>query len=111
MVTPFQQKVYDAIVKIPRGKVTTYKLLAETLRCRSFQAIGQALRRNPFAPAVPCHRIIRTDLTIGGYGGAVSGQKIRRKLNLLRQENVTFSGGKLADPRRIVKIKQPRANK
>jgi methylated-DNA-[protein]-cysteine S-methyltransferase len=105
MVTPFQQKVYDALVKIPRGKVTTYKLLAESLRCRSAQAIGQALRKNPFAPKVPCHRVIKTDFTIGGYSGAVGGEKIRRKLELLKQEGVAFSGGKLADQQRVIKVR------
>jgi len=105
MVTPFQQRVYDALGKIPPGKVTTYKLLAETLGCNSFQAIGQALRRNPYAPEVPCHRVIKTDLGIGGYAGETGGKKLQRKLELLRQEGVLFQDGKLADPRRVIKIR------
>ena len=104
-VTAFQQKVYAALRKIPCGKVTTYRLLAEYLGCRSAQAIGQALRRNPFAPEVPCHRVIKSDLTIGGYGGEVGGKKLQRKLALLRQEGVTFSADKLSDPGRVVKIR------
>ncbi len=67
MKTPFQQKVYDALMLIPKGKVTTYKLLGNYVGCKSAQAIGQALTRNPDAPGVPCHRVIKTDMTIGGY--------------------------------------------
>ena len=62
-VTPFRQRVYDALCRVPRGRVTTYKLLGEAIGCASSRAIGQALRNNPFAPEVPCHRVIRTDLT------------------------------------------------
>jgi methylated-DNA-[protein]-cysteine S-methyltransferase len=105
IVTPFQQKVYAALKKIPRGKVTTYKLLAKSLGCNSSQAIGQALRKNPFAPQVPCHRVIKTDLGIGGYAGQTGGKKLQRKLELLRQEGILFSGGKLSDPQRICKIR------
>lgn len=100
--TPFQQRVYAALRRIPRGRVTTYGLLARHLGCRSAQAVGQALRRNPFAPEVPCHRVIAADLRIGGFCGARDGAQIRRKLRLLAQEGVTFDAtGRLADERQI----------
>ncbi|MCB9807571.1 MGMT family protein [Candidatus Peribacteria bacterium] len=70
-MTPFQQKVYDALLLIPCGKVTTYKLLGDFIGCKSAQAIGQALTKNPHAPEVPCHRVIKTDGTIGGYAFGV----------------------------------------
>lgn len=98
MITPFQQRVYDAARRIPRGKVTTYKLLAESIRCRSCRAVGQALRRNPFAPEVPCHRVIASDLSIGGFGGHRRGARIRRKESMLAEEGVAFLDGRLADP-------------
>lgn len=66
-MTDFQKRVYDALKLIPKGKVTTYKLLGDFVGCRSSQAIGQALTRNPHAPQVPCHRVVKTDGTIGGY--------------------------------------------
>ncbi len=66
-MTDFQKRVYSVLKLIPRGKVTTYKILGDFIGCRSAQAIGQALTRNPDAPWVPCHRVIRTDGTIGGY--------------------------------------------
>ena len=96
-VTVFQKKVYDATSKIPKGKVSTYKLVAEYIGCRSAQAVGQALKRNPFAPEVPCHRVVSSDLTIGGFGGETSGKKIREKIKILKSEGVKFKKGIIAD--------------
>jgi len=100
-VTSFQQRVYDATRGIPRGKVTTYKLLGAAIGCGSSRAVGQALRRNPFAPVVPCHRVIRSDLTLGGFGGKTSGPKLRRKIALLAKEGVHFTEGRLSEPNRV----------
>ena len=100
--TPFQQRVYDALCRVPTGRVTTYKALGEFLGCRSYQAIGQALRRNPYAPRVPCHRVIASDQTIGGFGGDTQGKKIREKLRLLAEEGVEFENARLADPDRLL---------
>ncbi len=61
MVTSFQNTVYSALLLIPQGRVTTYKLLADFIDCKSSQAIGQALTRNKNAPQIPCHRVIKTD--------------------------------------------------
>jgi len=105
MPTPFQQRVYDALGRIPKGKVTTYALLARHVRCGSARAVGQALRRNPFAPKVPCHRVIASDLLIGGFCGARSGAQIRRKRALLETEGVTFDAkGRLAYPGRVFRF-------
>ena len=93
----FEQRVFDAISRIPRGRVTTYGLLARELGCGSAQAVGQALKRNPFAPEVPCHRVIASDLKTGGFSGEREGTKIRKKLRLLREEGVGFHHGKLSD--------------
>ena len=65
------------------------------------RAVGQALKHNPFAPEVPCHRVIGSDLRIGGFGGKTAGEKIRAKIELLASEGVAFSDGKLADPGRV----------
>ena len=107
-ITDFQRRVYEAARTIPRGKVTTYKLLAEAIGCGSSRAVGQALRRNPFAPAVPCHRVIRTDLTVGGFTGKTCGPSIRRKKALLEKEDVRFAGDRLHDPGRVFVIPQRR---
>jgi len=101
MPTPFQKRVYAALEQVPRGRVTTYKQLAECLGCRSCRAVGQALKRNPYAPQVPCHRVIASDLTPGGFMGRRGGAALRRKLDLLAKEGVRFHAGKLAEPSRI----------
>ena len=97
-VTPFQERVYRAVSRVPRGRVTTYARLAEATGCRSPRAIGQALKRNPFAPQVPCHRVIASDLSPGGYAGQCCGPKLAQKLALLDEEGVHFRAGRLADP-------------
>ena len=103
-VTDFQKKVYRATILIPPGKVTTYKLISELLKCNSSQAVGQALKRNPLAPLVPCHRVISTDLTVGGFQGRRSGERIQSKLRLLESEGVTFCNDKLADENMLFKF-------
>ncbi len=87
-VTPFQQTVYDAISLIPKGNVTTYAEVSRYLKCNSAQAIGQALKRNPYAPEVPCHRVVSSQMTIGGFKGKRSGQEIIEKIDLLKSEGV-----------------------
>ncbi|MCG2661481.1 MAG: MGMT family protein [Kiritimatiellae bacterium] len=101
MPTPFQKRVYTALKQVPRGRVITYKQLAECLGCRSCRAVGQALKRNPYAPQVPCHRVIASDLTPGGFMGRRGGTAIRRKLDLLAKEGVQFHSGRLAEPGRL----------
>ena len=96
MSTLFQQNVYNAVQKIPRSTVTTYAYLARYLGCNSAQAVGQALKRNPNAPEIPCHRVIASDLSIGGYSGATTGELIQKKIMLLRQEGVIVKNGKVA---------------
>ena len=103
-VTPFQHRVYQATSTIPKGRVTTYQSLAQAIHCASAQAVGQALRRNPFAPEVPCHRVISAQNTIGGFSGCKSGEMINKKIALLKQEGVEFKNGKLADPARLIDL-------
>jgi methylated-DNA-[protein]-cysteine S-methyltransferase len=97
-ITEFQKRVYAATEKIPQGKVTTYKYLAKAIGCASSRAVGQALSVNPFAPKVPCHRVIRSDLTIGGFSGQIEGPQIAKKKALLREEGVQFAGDRLSNP-------------
>ncbi|MBU6996885.1 MAG: MGMT family protein [Theionarchaea archaeon] len=88
--TPFQQAVYEAIQKIPRGKVSTYKGVAEKIGSRAFRAVGQALHSNPVPFLVPCHRVIGSDRTLTGFGGGVDLKK-----RILEHEGVEFEGGKV----------------
>ncbi|KZF23595.1 DNA binding methylated-DNA--cysteine S-methyltransferase [Xylona heveae TC161] len=92
-VTPYQERVYTLLSQIPSGKVSSYAALAKALDS-SPRAVGGALRRNPFAPEVPCHRCIASTGFIGGFQGdwqdAPSGQNQNKKLNLLQSEGVQF---------------------
>lgn len=101
-ITPFQRQVYEAVSQIPPGRVMTYQGVARSIGCRSCQAVGQALRRNPFAPTVPCHRVIKSDLTLGGFAGAKAGDQVRRKQELLVREGVLFDNGRLLDPGQVL---------
>jgi len=96
--TPFQTKVYEACLRIPPGKVCTYGDVARGIGCDSAQAVGQALRRNPFAPRVPCHRVVAADRTIGGFSGHRDGPEIGRKIALLQEEGVRFDAAGRVDP-------------
>jgi len=102
VVTPFQRRVYNALLQIPAGSVTTYAALAASIGCRSPRAVGQALRCNPLAPAVPCHRVVRSDLTLGGYMGCTDGEALAKKVRLLEVEGVAVRDGKISEPRRVV---------
>lgn len=85
-ITEFQRKVYLALLEVEKGETITYKQLGERIGCHSAQAIGQALKRNPFAPEVPCHRVIATDGSIGGFHGQREGEMIDKKRALLESE-------------------------
>jgi len=89
-VTPFQQRVYEATRQIPRGRVATYAIVAKEIGCLSPQAVGQALRHNPFAPEVPCHRVVATDRSLNGFNGQTDGPEMARKRRMLEEEGVEF---------------------
>lgn len=85
-ITEFQRKVYLELLNVPRGATVTYGELARRVGCASAQAVGQALRRNPFAPDVPCHRVVAADGSIGGFHGERAGEMIEKKRRLLAEE-------------------------
>lgn len=90
-ITKLQYQVYTELLKIPQGKVTTYINMAKAVKCNSARAIGQALRKNPFAPEVPCHRVVKSDMTLGGFSGSEANQTVRKKLKLLLQEGIKIT--------------------
>lgn len=88
----FSDLVYDATSKIPKGKIATYKQIAVAIgKPNSSRAVGQALKNNPNAPGVPCHRVIASDGKISGYFKT----KIDIKQKLLAEEGIIFKNGKL----------------
>lgn len=89
-ITQLQHDVYKFLLTIPAGKVSTYKLISKEVRCNSPRAIGQVLRKNPFAPEVPCHRVVKSNLTLGGFSGSVLNKTVDKKMKLLLSEGVKF---------------------
>jgi methylated-DNA-[protein]-cysteine S-methyltransferase len=78
--TKFQLKVWKYLKTIPKGKVKTYKQVAIGIdRPKSARAVANACAKNPYAPKIPCHRVIRTDRSLGGYSGR-GGIKTKKKL-------------------------------
>ena len=66
MNTKFTEKVYNITKRIPKGKISTYGEIAKALNSKAYQAVGSALHKNPYAPIVPCHRVINSNGKIGG---------------------------------------------
>tara|TARA_B100000214_G_scaffold368185_1_gene339342 strand:- start:2491 stop:2760 length:270 start_codon:yes stop_codon:yes gene_type:complete len=79
--TAFQIKVWKEIAKIPYGETRTYKQLAESIgHPKSYRAVANACGKNPYAPYIPCHRVIRSDGNLGGYSAKGGVKKKRRML-------------------------------
>ncbi|KAL4951436.1 6-O-methylguanine DNA methyltransferase [Aspergillus filifer] len=81
-LTPLRKKTYLLLLSVPAGQWTTYAALAKHLGS-SARAVGTAMRCNPFAPGVPCHRVLSADRGLGGYMGS-------RKRRMLEEEGVRF---------------------
>ena len=96
-ITPFQRKVYMELLNVPAGTTITYGELARRIGCHSAQAVGQALKRNPFAPEVPCHRVVAANGSIGGYFGKREGEMVERKRTLLAEEQKHAQKGNTND--------------
>ena len=89
MTNEFQKKVYEILKGVPKGRVTTYKKIAKMLKT-SPRAVGNALNKNPYAPKIACHRVIKTNEEVGGYA---TGKK--NKIKLLKKEGIQIFKGKI----------------
>ena len=86
--TEFQKKVWKEIYKIPKGQTKTYKEIAILVGSpKSSRAVANACGKNPFPITIPCHRVIKSDGTIGGFSGPGG---IKSKKNLLKKEGISF---------------------
>mgnify|MGYP002826473290 CR=1 FL=1 len=90
----FASRVYLEVNRIPRGRVSTYKVIAHRLGGKAYRAVGSALKKNPDAPATPCHRVVCSDGSLGGYCGEMNSSK---KIRLLSKEGVRVVDGKIVD--------------
>lgn len=85
-------EVYKILKTIPSGKVTTYKEIATSLNVKCYRHIGQILAKNPYAPIVPCHRVVKSNGEIGGFNGS---KENREKVELLKNEGIEIENGKI----------------
>jgi len=92
-ITPFSQAVYEATRLIPLGRVSTYGTIAKFLgKPRAARAVGNALHNNPFAPQVPCHRVVMSGGHLGGFA-----EGIKKKKKLLETEGVICKSGRVVN--------------
>jgi len=86
----FNERCYQLLKKVPKGKVTTYKALAKALNTKAYRAVGNAMNRNPYAPQVPCHRVINADGKLGGFASGIND-----KIKLLKSEGVEIKNNQI----------------
>jgi methylated-DNA-[protein]-cysteine S-methyltransferase len=92
-----EHRVYKKLLEVPKGKVTTYSELAKAVGLKNGQrAIGRIMSNNPFPVIVPCHRVILSNGSIGGY---MWGEKVKK--NMLSREGVKIENGKILDSEAI----------
>lgn len=86
-MTSFAKKVYRVVLTIPLGEVRTYKWVARKIgKPKAIRAVGEALKHNPYPLIIPCHRVIKSDGSLGGY---VLGKKAKKTLLKLEKELVS----------------------
>ena len=88
----FSEQCYELLVQVPKGKVTTYKAIAQALGTKAYRAVGTAMNKNPNPITVPCHRVVNSDGKVGEYA---FGQE--KKIALLQEEGVKIKEGKVLD--------------
>ncbi|MDA3855935.1 MAG: MGMT family protein [Candidatus Woesearchaeota archaeon] len=93
----FSERVYDELKRVPKGKVTTYKELALRLNTRAYRAVGTTLGRNPYAPQVPCHRVINSNGKIGGFMHGTD-----EKIRLLESEGIEIKNNKVINFKKVL---------
>mgnify|MGYP001603708645 CR=1 FL=1 len=96
----FNERCYTLLRKVPKGKVTTYKEIARALRTKAYRAVGNAMNKNPHAPRVPCHRVVKSNGVVGGFA---SGTK--KKIKMLKKEGVEIVNGKINLKKYLYKLK------
>jgi methylated-DNA-[protein]-cysteine S-methyltransferase len=90
MEEKFNEKCYSILRKVPKGKVTTYKEIARVLHSKAYRAVGNAMNKNPYAPKVPCHRVVNSNGSVGGFASGTLN-----KIKMLRKEGIEIDNGKI----------------
>jgi methylated-DNA-[protein]-cysteine S-methyltransferase len=97
MNTKFTEKVYNITKRIPKGKISTYGEIAKALNSKAYQAVGSALHKNPYAPIVPCHRVINSNGKIGGFASGTEN-----KIKLLKEEGIKIKNNKIINFKKVI---------
>jgi methylated-DNA-[protein]-cysteine S-methyltransferase len=98
----FDKKVWKFMKKIPEGRISTYKIIANKIGTNAYRAVGNACRRNPNPPTIPCHRVVRSDGGVGGFAGETSGEPIKKKVMLLKKEGIEVKNGKIKNFKKVL---------
>ena len=88
----FNKRCYQKLALIPKGMISTYAEIAKSLDSNAYRAVGNAMAKNPHPVAVPCHRIIKSNGTLGGYALGIS-----KKIQLLKKEGIKIKNNKVVD--------------
>ena len=86
----FNEICYCFLKQVPKGKVVTYKAIAEKLNTKAYRAVGNAMNKNPNPIKVPCHRVIKANGEIGGFASGIAN-----KIKLLKSEGIFIKGNKI----------------
>ncbi len=86
----FYTKIYNKLKEVPKGKLTTYKELADAIGSKAYRAVGTAMKKNPYSPKVPCHRVVNSDGSIGHFS-----KGIMAKIKLLNSEGIPIKNNKI----------------
>jgi methylated-DNA-[protein]-cysteine S-methyltransferase len=88
-----EEKIYRKLLEVPSGYVTTYGELAKAINLKNGQrVVGQIMKKNPFPVIVPCHRVVKSDGTVGGYAYGTE-----RKTHMLSKEGLEINNNKISD--------------
>ena len=95
----FNNKIYNLLKKVPKGRVTTYKILAQAIGTKAYRAVGNAMNKNPYGSLnckgknmVPCHRVVASNGNLHGFAHG-----LKKKTELLRKEGIEIKNNKIVD--------------
>jgi methylated-DNA-[protein]-cysteine S-methyltransferase len=93
----FQERIWQLLRKIPKGKVTTYKIIARELNSNAYRAVGNACNKNPYAPEVPCHRVVNSNGEVGGFRNGT-----KKKMQMLEMEGIKIKRNRIVDFEKVL---------
>lgn len=93
----FQEKVWELLKEIPKGRVTTYGIIARKLGTKAYRSVGNACHNNPYFPIAACYRVVYNNGSIGGFASGV-----KNKINLLKKEGIKLKNNKIENFEKVL---------